>query len=354
MGLRAGEVFLRERHARQVLVLHLRALSLIACERLDSSVILSARSNCACASAAFPDSASRSAFQLQVASHRRHVLGLLSQRVLFVDQGEASSILPLSTATTVSANSAVRRSPSVRAFVGKLLELGRRFRRLALIHQGRRDAGVRVHEVLIDGQRLLILRDRLVELAHLQEQLRIGVVGVRIVRDQLDVLLERLLGVGVVAILSIGVAENVEHRRVARVQLGRLLVVLDRLREILLTEVVPAEIEVGALVVRVRRDELLEIVLLLLRVVVGARLGRENQQPLAVRRLARQAHGLGEVVEEFLRRRGDIGPAQLRKREFRIERDGLVEVLDRVSGQQSLGKIATGEVTPCEPLRTRS
>ena len=68
------------------------------------------------------------------------------------------------------------------------------------------------HEVGIDGQRLAILNDRFVEPSHLQQQFGVGIVGIGIVRNQFDVFLEGLLGVGVVTLLPVGIAENVIGR----------------------------------------------------------------------------------------------------------------------------------------------
>jgi hypothetical protein len=85
----------------------------------------------------------------------------------------------------------------------------------------------------------------------------VGVLG-----DQLDVLLKRLLGVGVVGILPVGITQEVVSGRIGRGELRGLLVVLDRLREILLAKVIACQVEVRTLVIRVRRDQLIEIFLL--------------------------------------------------------------------------------------------
>src|SRR5205085_8196068 len=125
--------------------------------------------------------------------------------------------------------------------------------------------------------------------------------GVRVVRDQLDVLLESLLGVREVAVLPVGVAEYVVGGRIVRGQLGRLLVVRDGLCEILLAEVVAAEVEVRALVFGMRGDELVELLLLPRGFAVAARLGGEDEQPLALRSLTRKVNRLLQMFEELFR-----------------------------------------------------
>ena len=274
--------------------------------------------------------------QAAVEGHRRDVVGLLAQGVLLVHVRERLGHLP-----AVDVHDRQREQPRPALAVGPRLrrhggELGRRLVGLSLIQQIHGDALVRVDEVRIDRQRLPVLDDRVVEPAHLQKQLGVRIVGVGVLRDQLDVLLERLFGVRVVAVLPVGVAQEVVGGRVGRVDLGGLLVVLDRLRVLLLAEVVAGQIEMRPLVVRVRRDELIEVFLLLHRVGVCPGLGREDQEPLSVGSLVRQAHGLVQVLEELLGRRRRVGEAQLRQREVRVERDCLGEVRDRVGQEQLL------------------
>ena len=151
------------------------------------------------------------------------------------------------------------------------------------VEPGHRDALVGIDEVRVDLESLLVLRDRVVEPAHLQEKLRVRVVGVRIVGDELDVLLERLLGVREVPVLAVRVAEQVPGGRVARVDLRRLAVVLDRLREILLAEPVARQGKLRPLVARVRGDGVVEVMILLGDVVVRAGLRGEDQELLGNR-----------------------------------------------------------------------
>src|SRR2546423_10000817 len=120
-----------------------------------------------------------------------------------------------------------------------------------------------VDKVLIDRERLAILRYGIVKLAHLQKQFRVRVVRVWIVGNEFNIFLERCLGVRVIDILPIGIAEQVERRREGWRQFGRFLVILNRLRKFLLTEIVTTQRKVGALVVRISRNELLEVFFLL-------------------------------------------------------------------------------------------
>ncbi len=114
---------------------------------------------------------------------------------------------------------------------------------------------------------------------------------------------------------------------------------LDRLGVVLLPEVVAAEVEMRTLVVGVRRCELIEILLLLPRVVVGSRFGGQNEQSFAGRRSARQADRLAEVLKELLARCRDAGPVQFRESELRIQRNRLVVMFDGFGQQQPFGHI---------------
>jgi hypothetical protein len=91
-------------------------------------------------------------------------------------------------------------------------------------------------EVRVHGQRLLVVLDRLLEASRLHEQLGVRVVGVGIARDQLDVLLEGLLRLRVLAHEAIGVAHLVVGLRELRVEGRGLLVFDDRGRVVLLAE----------------------------------------------------------------------------------------------------------------------
>ena len=109
--------------------------------------------------------------------------------------------------------------------------------------------------------------------------------------------------------------------------------------EILLAEVVAADVEVRPFVARIGGDELVEVTLLFGRVAVAAGLGGENEQSFAVGCLRRKRHGLAQMVEEILGARRGVRAAQFRQREVRVERDRLVEVRDRVLRLQLLGQL---------------
>src|SRR5215203_3314060 len=114
---------------------------------------------------------------------------------------------------------------------------------------------MRVDEVGLDRQSLVVLRNGFIKPSHLQQQLSIRIVRIRIVWNQLDILFERVFGIAVGFILSIRIAENVEGGGIVRRELSRFLVMSDGLREILLAEVITTECEVCTLVVRISSHE---------------------------------------------------------------------------------------------------
>jgi len=67
---------------------------------------------------------------------------------------------------------------------------------------------------------------------------------------------------------------------------------------------------------------------------VRACLVRQDQQPLSLGSSVCQAYRLLQMIEEFLGCRRIIGPRPLRQSEIRIERNGLVQMLQRILGQQ--------------------
>ena len=131
--------------------------------------------------------------ELQVASHSGNIVGLLSQSILLVDVLER--LVPLA-AIDINHGQSKQGGAAfgiAAGLAGYLLNLGRRFIRVSLVQQSHADSLMRVDEVLIDRERLAILRDRIVKPAHLQKQFRVRVVRIGIVGNQLDVFLERLL-----------------------------------------------------------------------------------------------------------------------------------------------------------------
>ena len=171
---------------------------------------------------------------------------------------------------------------------------------LALIHEIGGDPEVRRHEVGVHAERLAVLRDRFVEAAHLEQEFGVGVVGIGIVGNQLDVFLESLLRVRVVALLAVGVSEDVVDRREVGSEFRGFLVVRDGLLVFLLAEVVAAEIEERALIVRIGGNQLVEIFLLLDDFAVGGGLVDEDEQALAFRRLAGQRDCLVQCSKNSL------------------------------------------------------
>src|SRR5262249_16948844 len=79
-----------------------------------------------------------------------------------------------------------------------------------------------------DRQRLLVALDRLLEAARLHQELGVRIVGIGIGRDELDVLLEGLLGLVVLAEEAIRVAHLVVGLREGGVERRGLLVGRDR------------------------------------------------------------------------------------------------------------------------------
>ena len=265
-----------------------------------------------------------------VEGHGPDVVGFLAQRVLLVQARERLRRL-----SAVDEDDRLGEHPrpafSVGAGLrGDVLELGGRLLVFALIQERHRDSLMRVEEVRIDRQRLAVLGDRVVEAAHLQKQLGIRIVGVGIVRDQLDVPLEGLLGVGELVALTVRIAHEVVRGRERRVDLGGFAIVLEGLRKILLAEVPAGHREIGPLVVGIGREELVEVLLLLDGVVVRGGLLGQDQQPLTVRSLVRQRHGFLEVLEELRPGGRVLSERQLRPCEARIQLDRLAEMLQRV------------------------
>ena len=215
------------------------------------------------------------------------------------------------------------------------------------------DPDVGGHEVRVDGESLLVAPDRLLESPHLHQELRVGVVRVRVVRYQLDVLLERTLRLVVLAEEAIGVAHLVVGLRERGVDGGRLRVGLDRRRVVLPPEVVGAHEIVGALVVGTGGDQLGEAVLLARRLALCARVEGADEEPLRLRGLAGEGHGPGDGVEELLGRPRRARKADLGQREARVLRGRLLEQGPRVGGAQLLREISALQVQLSRLLRRR-
>src|SRR5262249_51703103 len=145
--------------------------------------------------------------------------------------------------------------------------------------------------------------------------------------------------VWVVNILPVRITEQVEGGRELWLDLGRLLVILNGLRKILLPEVVTTQSKVGALIIRIGLDELIEILLLFRRVPVYTGLSAKDQKFLTIGSLVRKTHSFLQVIEKFLSRGTDRRPAQLGPREVRVKRNGLIKVRDGILDQQLLVEI---------------
>ena len=182
---------------------------------------------------------------------------------------------------------------------------------------------MRINEVGVDRQRFTILRDRFVKSAHLQQQFGVGIVGIRIARNQFYIFLECQFGVRVIGILSIGITKNVEGTRVSRIEFGSFLVVADCLRHVLLAGVVAAQVEMSALVIWMGGHELIEQLFLFRGVAVGAGFISQDKQLLAVRRFVCQAHGMLQVFEELFSSGADVGPIQMGQRKVRTSEIAL-------------------------------
>ena len=69
---------------------------------------------------------------------------------------------------------------------------------------------MRVDEIGVDRQRFSVLRYSVIKLPDLQIQFGKRVIWIRIVGNQLNVILERTFGVGLLHVLPVGITEQVE------------------------------------------------------------------------------------------------------------------------------------------------
>ena len=240
-----------------------------------------------------------------------------------------------------------QRQPFLAVVAGDAGELGEGLARLlGLAHEHAvvPDADIGGDEVGVQRERLLVVLDGVVEAAHLHEQLGVRVVGVGIGRDELDVLLEGLLRVGVLAEEAVRVAELVVGLREGGVDRGRLRVFLRRRRVVLAGEMVRAHQVVRALVVGEGGHQLRQAVLLALRVTFRARVQLADDETLGLGGLVGQRDRAAHGREELLGRARRVGQADLDQREARVLGRRLLEELPRVGGAQLLGEVASLEV----------
>ena len=199
---------------------------------------------------------------------------------------------------------------------------------------------IRRDEVRIDRECLLVHFDRFVEPAHLHQQLGVRVIRIGIVRQQLDVLLECRLGVGISLQKAIRITQLVIGSREIRIRLRRTNVVLDGGLVLLPAEIDNAEQREDALVVRIQPDGLVVMLQDGGRIASQAGIAGENDLTLAFADAARQGDGTLGRIDELSGRARCRGESQVRKREFRIlcHRFGIEPA--RVGDPQLVGKIA--------------
>src|SRR4029077_20748093 len=119
-----------------------------------------------------------------------------------------------------------------------------------------------------------------------------------------------------------------------------LLVVLDGWAVLLLAKIIITQDELGSFVIRVGGDQLDEKALLFCYVAVTSRLVREDEEFLSVGSPVRRADRFVQMLEELFGRRGTNGASQFRGGKLRIERSGLVKVLQGILGEKLFREIA--------------
>ncbi len=117
-------------------------------------------------------------------------------------------------------------------------------------------------------------------------------------------------------------------------------VVLNRLLPLLPAVMVVGEHRMGALVARERLHQLRQMLLLLPQLALHPRVGSEDPQPLALRRVVRQRHGALQRLEVLLRRRRRVRQRQVREREVRVLRDRLFVVVPSVRAAELLRQVS--------------
>ncbi len=206
------------------------------------------------------------------------------------------------------------------------------------------DPDVRSHEVRVDGERLLVGLDRLLEAAGLHQQLGVGIVGVGVARYQLDVLLEGLLRFGILLDEAVRVAELVVGLGEARVDGGGLGVGRDGRRIVLLSEIeAPQEIEAAG-VVRVARGELRVAVPLPSHLALRPRFQPLHDEPLWFGHLAGERDRPAHRLEELLGGARGVGEPHLGQREALVLRCRRLEELARIGDSQLLREVAAFQV----------
>jgi hypothetical protein len=230
---------------------------------------------------------------------------------------------------------------------------GPRLGPVALEHLVVADPDVGVHEVAIKGEGLLVILHGVVEPAHLHQQLRVRIVGVGVLGDQLDVPPEGLLGIGEPSQEAVGVTELVVGLGERRIDDGGLFILRDGRRVVLLSEVEVAQEHVDALVLGTKLQQL-RIALLLPRDIASrARIEPEDHEALRLRDPVGQGDGLLQGLEELLGGAGVDGQVEVGARETGVLDDRLPIELSRVSRPKGFGHVPTLQVQRAGVLRRR-
>ncbi len=208
-------------------------------------------------------------------------------------------------------------------------------------------------EIWIQRQRLLVRLDRFVEAPHLHEQLRVGIVRVGIVGNQLDVLLERSLRVRQLVEEPIGVAKLIVGLRERRIDRRRLDEVLDGRLVLLAAEKGVAEQRMRAFVVRKEPNKLGVVRQHDRRVAFHRRFQSQDDVALAFADLSRQRRRSSRRLDEVLRRSRRIGKTHVAERELRILADGLLVEGVRVGCPKLLREVASLQIELARLLRCR-
>jgi len=191
------------------------------------------------------------------------------------------------------------------------------------------DAHPRPQEARVELQGPLVLGDRILEAARLHQDLRQGVVRVRLVGQELDVAVVRAHGLVVTAEGGVDVAEHVPGRVQAGVERHRLLHLPDRglvpVQPVCETELIVRPRVVG-IAARHLGPEPLGLV------DPAAALGhrRVDHEPLDRGDRALRGHGAREGLLEPLGVAGDVGEPEPGQREVRVLLHGGLEVLRRL------------------------
>ena len=94
-----------------------------------------------------------------------------------------------------------------------------------------------------------------------------------------------------------------------------------------------------AFIIRIGRDQFVEIVFLFGYVAVGSRLVGKNEKLFALRSFVRKADCLVEMFEEFLGGRRGVCAFRFRGCEIGIECDGLVKMRERILNPKFVGQL---------------